>query len=222
MPRALCGPLPAPSYTRKALPFTSDYCSRSEWIVHWHFIRSRVELHRFHAFKDHTPFPNDFISIASGITESSPHLSTSRTAEIDAVFPFTKQDSARICLKSALVVSRIFRYLVSPNTALRTPPPPPPRPIPYMACCELLSFHTLTTLLSRVRTALCLGDLSRCYDLLDRPEPATEVADAERVIEEMQGAADSLAESIGKESVFGRALAVGREGGIGCEGGCPF
>lgn len=87
-----------------------------------------------------------------------------------------------------------------------------------MACYKLLSFHTLTTLLSRVRTTLCSGDLSRCYHLLDRPEPATEVADAERVIEEMQRAADALRESIDEETVFGRALNVRGD----TVGGCPF
>jgi hypothetical protein len=66
-------------------------------------------------------------------------------------------------------------------------------------------------LLSKVRTAMCSGDLSGCYYLLDRPTPATDVQGAERLIEELQQGLNALSASIRADAVFEGMAAVARE-----------
>lgn len=163
-------------------------------------------------------------------SRSPRRLSISLMTDIDSIFPFTEQESASICLKSALVVSRIFRHLPSPDPSYSdaaswgpetsvsklaatsiTTVIGSPRSLPYMKCCELQSFYALNMLLGRIRAAMYSGALSSCYHLLDRPVPATEVNDAERLIEELQQGIHWLTLSIRADNIFGGVASVARE-----------
>ncbi|KAL4736266.1 hypothetical protein BDV11DRAFT_211359 [Aspergillus similis] len=102
--------------------------------------------------------PLDFLALDASRTSSGPvedfHLPTSQTGQVNSHFPFTQQESIRICLHSSLVVSRVFRRLPSPNPSYsdttvdvtaavsRTSRRPlsSPRSVPYMASCQLQSF----------------------------------------------------------------------------------
>lgn len=197
--------------------------SRNLWAISNAFIHtSRLTLHRARAFLDRPIFLDehcDFLAIDTFQASSRPaqdfHLSTKRIAEIKALFPFSEQESVRICLHSSLVVSRVFRRLPSPNptysdtTELQTAVPwasrrplASPRSIPYMARCQLHSFYTLAMVLWLVRTAMCSGNLSSYSYLLDRPSATTEVQDAERLMEELQSGLEALAWSIQADVVF--------------------
>ncbi|KAL4982632.1 hypothetical protein BDW68DRAFT_170505 [Aspergillus falconensis] len=203
--------------------------SRNLWAISSSLIHtSRITLHRSRAFLD-TPmfldercdFPaNDTVQASSSALRSAHLLQfpEGRVAEINALFPFTEEQSIRICLHSALVVSRVFRRLPSPNLAysdiadavtVTTTPSAArraelgsPRSIPYMACFQLQSFYILAMVLWRVRTAMCSGNLRSCYYLLDQPSAATEVQDAERLLEELQYGMEALANSVLADVVF--------------------
>ena len=47
--------------------------------------------------------------------------------------------------------------------------------------------------------------------MLDRPDPATEIGDAERLIEELRQGVDVLSASIRADSIFERVQAMARE-----------
>ncbi|KAF9888907.1 hypothetical protein FE257_008277 [Aspergillus nanangensis] len=203
--------------------------SRNMWVVARAIIHtSRIALHKFRAFLDH-PIPLETGSELKSINDveylhNPQSLLPSRTAQIQSIFPFTEQESAKICLKSALVVSRIFRDLPSPNPnysdtesdqtaeTCKTRPGTAsaihgsPRSIPYLACCELQSFYVLVMLLRRVRASAYLGDISSCYYLLANPQPESEVQDAERLLEELRNALISLKTSIQADTVFGGVI----------------
>lgn len=142
---------------------------------------------------------------------------------IDFRFPFTEEESAKRCLKSALVVPRIARQLHLPNpytfwhdasssmpTAINCPPRYP-QTLPYMACCKMQSFYALTMLHRNVRAALYTGDLPSCYHLLSDPQPESEVQNAERLIEELRRAIEFLGISIQSDAVFEGVISMARE-----------
>ncbi|KAF4167620.1 hypothetical protein CNMCM6936_004677 [Aspergillus lentulus] len=144
--------------------------------------------------------------------------SPARVADIECIFPFTEQESTSICLKSALVMSRVFRQLSSPNPdsgleadGKASDRSRSPRGLPHMACCTLQRVYAICMLLSKVRTALCSGDLSSCCYLLDRPTPAADVQDAERLTEELQQVLNALSASIRADAVFEGMAAMARE-----------
>ncbi|GIJ86557.1 hypothetical protein Asppvi_005446 [Aspergillus pseudoviridinutans] len=97
------------------------------------------------------------------------------------------------------------------GTARALRPSRSPRELPHLACCTLQGFYTISMLLSKVRRALCSGDLSSCYYLLDRPTPATDVQDTERLIEELQQSLNALSASIRADAVFEGLAAAARE-----------
>jgi hypothetical protein len=53
--------------------------------------------------------------------------------------------------------------------------------------------------------------LASCYHLLDRPESATEVSDAERLIEELRHAVESLGIPLKQDKIFEGVAGVGQE-----------
>lgn len=71
-----------------------------------------------------------------------------------------------------------------------------------MACFQLQSFYILAMVLWRIRTAMCSGNISSCAYLLDRPCAATEVQDAERLVEELRYGMEALERSIAADVVF--------------------
>lgn len=196
--------------------------SRNLWAISNAFVHTaRLTLHRVRAFLDRPLFTQHYCDyLASGTYQSSGEghdlrLSTGRMAEIKALFPFTEDESVRICFHSSLVVSRIFRRLPAPNpmysdtTEVEKVVPwasrrdlASPRSIPYMACCQLQSFCTMAMVLWRVRTAMCSGNLAGYSYILDRSSSLSQVQDAERVIEELQLGMEALGRSIQADTVF--------------------
>lgn len=196
--------------------------SRNLWSISNALVHTaRLTLHRVRAFPDRPvliPDYCDYLAIGSKQSSEEAHdfyLSSGRIAEINAVFPFTEQESVKICFHSCLVVSRVFRRLPSPNpmysdtTESEDTVPwssrrslASPRSIPYMACCELQSFCIMAMILWKVRTAMCSGNLASYLYLLDRPSCSTQWQDAERLVEELQYGMEALARSIQADTVF--------------------
>ncbi|OOQ81616.1 Zn(II)2Cys6 transcription factor [Penicillium brasilianum] len=196
--------------------------SRNLWSISNALVHTaRLTLHRVRAFTDRPvliPGYCDYLAIGSKQSSEGAHdfyLSSGRIAEINAVFPFTEQESIKICFHSCLVVSRVFRRLPSPNPmysdTTETEDTVPwasrrslasPRSIPYMACCELQTFCIMAMILWKVRTAMCSGNLASYLYLLDRPSCSTQWQDAERLVEELQNGMEALARSIQADTVF--------------------
>lgn len=156
-----------------------------------------------------------------------------RLADIDMRFPFSEQESTNISLKAALALSRILRNLQWPDpsysdassgnkqsdaiddlTGISVPPtlhPQYPRCLPYLACCGMQSYYVLIILLRKVHTSLRVGDLSTCYYLLIHPEPGTERADAERLIEELRHGSKLVCDFMSSNAVFEGISDMARE-----------
>lgn len=198
---------------------------------------ARIKLHRFRAFGDYPVFLDKFCDLSSinssHFSEFSFTLSPGKLADIGSIFPFTEQESTHICLKAALVLSRILRHFAWPNPfysdavaagkssdALRdsmgscAPPATRlqyPRSLPYLACCGMQSCYVLMMLLRKVRSSLCSGDLSTCYYLLGHPEPGTGRQDAERLIEELRHGVKSVCLFMASNAVFEGVVGMARE-----------
>ncbi|KAE8419381.1 hypothetical protein BDV36DRAFT_136558 [Aspergillus pseudocaelatus] len=204
------------------------FAPRNLWAITSAIIHSaRIRLHRFRAFLDHPLFLGEHCGLNSinriDFLNTSHPLSPSRLTKINSTFPFTEQESAAICLKSSLTVSRVFRHLTPPNLYYTDAPSDNdalpgsstsrfcPRSLPYMACCQMQSFYALTMLLRRVRTSLSSGDLQACYHLLSQPEPGSEVQDAERLVEELRHGLESLSASMRADVAFEGVVGMARE-----------
>ncbi|KAL2814372.1 hypothetical protein BDW59DRAFT_167197 [Aspergillus cavernicola] len=202
--------------------------ARNLWAIALLFVHTaRIKLHRFTAFGDcpllldkscdlKTANFSNFTSSSS----SSPGPPQAWALDVDSTFPFTTQESTDICLRSALVLSRILRTLPPPNpgyvegvspshasVVLNGRPaanlgPQYPRSLPYLTCCTMQSCYVLVMLLRRLRASLCSGDLSTCYYLLRCAQAGTEIQDAERAIEELRNGIESLWVSLKSDSVF--------------------
>ncbi|KAL5359441.1 hypothetical protein BJX96DRAFT_58059 [Aspergillus floccosus] len=189
------------------------FATRTMWEIARAFIHtSRVTLHCLRAFPDQ-PFLGQYFRPTS--PSAAPQLSSARIMEIEAVYPFTEQESLITCLKSSLAVSRIFAHLAAPNPhysdaeflADRTPsalnsPPLYPRSLPYTACCELQSASVLVVVLEKVRARSCSGDFKPLYFLLNNPQMETEKQDVERLSEELQNGVKALLSSLRRNSIF--------------------
>lgn len=187
---------------------------------------SRIKLHRFIAFQDKPLFLDKHCDLATvsldDLTAIPPTLSQGWMLNPESDFPFTAQHSARVCLKSSLVIARILRNLPCPDPSFSESSPigdtvgPPkhasyPRSLPYLACCSMQSCYVLIMLVRLVRSCLYLGDISPCHFLLSDPEPGSEVQDAERLVEEMRNGIASLHASLTADSIFGGVSRMARE-----------
>lgn len=178
---------------------------------------ARVRLHRFRAFMDIPLFLEkycDLASINSRGLSSAP--SPVWVAERESTFPFTEQESSKICLKAALVVATCFRqlpYLVPSGLGAceRIMTRKWPHTIPYFVCCAMQSSYTLLMLLHKLRACLATDRLANCYHLLDKPEPTSEISDAERLAEELRHAVKSLGVSLKSDIIFEGVGDMGRE-----------
>ena len=199
--------------------------------------RARIKLHRYRAFGDYPIFLEKFCDLGSinGTPFSSfpPVLSPDPSTEIDSIFPFTRNESTNICLKAALVLSRILRTFSwsNPSFAHTTTNSKPcaaiddpmthytsltshsryPRSLPYLACCGMQSCYVLMMILRKIRTSLSVGNLSTCYFLLVHPEPGTERQDAERLIEELRHGVESVCCFMSSNAVFESVADMARE-----------
>lgn len=146
----------------------------------------------------------------------------------NSFFPFTEQESSNICLKTALVIATAFRNLPYPNPygtqALEISPMTSgsgisseglvrkyPRTIPYFACCAMQSCYSMLMILHKIRACLATDRLATCYHLLSKPEPASEVSDAERLIEELRHGVESLGICLKSDIIFEGVGGMGHE-----------
>ncbi|CAG8124819.1 unnamed protein product [Penicillium salamii] len=176
---------------------------------------SRTRLHRFRAFMDIPLFLDQYCDLASINSQGVSHdMSKSKwVTECEVAFPFTEQESSMICLKSSLVVSTIFRTLPFPSIPGHTSSSSIryPKTVPYFACSAMQSSYALLMLLHRVRASLATDRLANCYHLLNGPSPESEIADAERLTEELRHGVETLAKSLKSDVIFEGVGDMGRE-----------
>ncbi|KAJ5098446.1 hypothetical protein N7532_005447 [Penicillium argentinense] len=201
--------------------FGSDYeeqIAENLWrIGRINIYTARIRLHRFRAFMDIPLFLDkycDLTSINSHGLSSTP--SPAWVTERETSFPFTEEESSNICLKACLVVSTMFRNLPYPSQPglgpfERRPAYKTPHTIPYFACSAMQSCYTLLMLLHKVRACLATDRLGTCYHLLNKPEPATEASDAERLAEELRRGVECLGASLKSDIIFEGVGGMGHE-----------
>lgn len=133
--------------------------------------------------------------------------------DCEAPFPFTEEESSSICLKSSLVVATIFRALPYPQMPgqVSSGSPRYPKTLPYFACSAMQSSYALLMLLHRLRAATSTGHLVDCYHLLNKPSPESEIADAERLTEELRHGVEILGSSLRSDVIFEGVGGMGRE-----------
>ncbi|RAL14748.1 Zn(II)2Cys6 transcription factor, partial [Aspergillus homomorphus CBS 101889] len=179
---------------------------------------ARIKLHRFRAFSDVPIFLEKHCDLSSFRMDSIPAQGfTSTTAiEIEAFFPFSRDESSMICLKSALAISRAFKDIPCPRPPLSVYPILQDSALsplgsdregysgslPYFKCAAMQASYVLYMLVHRLRAALLSKRISICYPLLNHPEPGTEIQDAHRLVEELRNGAHSLILSMKRDTVF--------------------
>jgi hypothetical protein len=153
----------------------------------------------------------------------SPNMCTPKwTTDNDNPFPFTEQESSIICLKSSLAIASIFRSLPSSSpTSLdgyttgrhdsSFAPVKYPRIIPVFACSGMQGCYALLMLLHRLRACMATDRLATCYHLLNKPNPESEVADVERLTEELRHGVEILMRSMKSAVIFEGVGGMGRE-----------
>ncbi|KAE8149496.1 hypothetical protein BDV25DRAFT_125848 [Aspergillus avenaceus] len=191
---------------------------------------ARIRLHRYRAFTDIPLFVEKHCDLTA-VNERAAHTGPSSTFE--ALFPFTEQESSIICLKSSLAIARVFRYLPSPRQRQHANSPGGydslsimegsplvadnaaflrncPSTLPYFKCAAMQASYCLFMLLHRIRAALVSNRVSICHYLLAQPDPATEVQDVNRLMEELRHAIEYLKRSMEMDKVFEGFAAMGR------------
>lgn len=113
---------------------------------------------------------------------------------IGSLFPFNKQESSLICLKSALAIARAFEDIASASSShghfhssqdMLEPPSDVsqvPYILPFFSCAAMQSSYVLFMSHYRLRAALLSNQVFNHYYLLHHPEPGSEVQDAERLL----------------------------------------
>lgn len=171
----------------------------------------------------------DLASIeADGYHGSAASTSSAWIAHRKATFPFTEQESARICLKASLTVATMYRNLPYPHPCgagtcdsgslnrkamdrSQCCTVKFPRSIPWFVCTAMQCSYAILMLLHQLKACLETGRLITCYHLMDRPEPATEVADAERLIEELCHGIEYIGSIFKSDLIFEGVGSMGRE-----------
>ncbi|KAJ5546283.1 hypothetical protein N7494_003868 [Penicillium frequentans] len=215
---------------RETFDFEGEsYIAENMWRISRIMINTaRIRLHRFRAFIDIPLFLDRYCDLISINSHGFSHPSPSNVAHWQSTFPFTEQESSNICLKSSLVIANAFRSLPYPHPCgpetckrgslnrrvmVRSPccVGRAPRTVPFLGCSAMQGSYTLLMLSHRVRSCLESGRLASCYHLLGRPEPATEISDAERLIEELKHAVESLGLPVKQDNIFEGIAGVGHE-----------
>ncbi|KAE8333921.1 hypothetical protein BDV39DRAFT_211954 [Aspergillus sergii] len=183
-----------------------------------------IRLHRFRAFMDIPLFVEKHCDLTA-INDKAPYPEVS--SNFEAVFPFTEQQSSVRCLKSSLAVARAFRSLPRPQpsrsargsgdhdsptvaesldipsaVSSTTLGATSPSALPYFKCTAMQASYSMFMLVHRIRAAIASNRLSVCYPLMASPEPATEIQDARRLIEELRHAIECLKHSMERDMVF--------------------
>ncbi|KAJ5199982.1 Tetratricopeptide-like helical [Penicillium cf. griseofulvum] len=190
--------------------------AQTMWMISRMFIHaSRNRLHRFRAFMDIPLFLDKYCDLAAINSANFPHETSAPkwVANCETSFPFTEQESSVICLKSALVITTIYRNLPYPNPHGSVPSRSTtyPKTIPYFACSAMQSCYALLMLLHRLRASLATDRLASCYHLLHDPTPVSEIADAERLREELRHGVEILGRSLKSDVIFEGVGGMGRE-----------
>ncbi|PYH85783.1 hypothetical protein BO82DRAFT_139919 [Aspergillus uvarum CBS 121591] len=198
---------------------TEGLAGRSFGLIASALIHSaRIKLHRFRAFSDIPIFLEKHCDLSSLRIDgsASQEFSSVTATEIDSFFPFSKDESCMICLKSSLAVARAFKDVPSPysptsrstdleNASMTTLAPVQDGyygSLPYFKCAAMQASYVLYMLVHRIRAALSSRRLSICYPLLNCPEAGTEIQDAHRLIEELRNGAHSLILSMKRDLVY--------------------
>ncbi|KAJ5952198.1 uncharacterized protein N7479_010611, partial [Penicillium vulpinum] len=182
--------------------------AQTMWMISRMFIHAaRTRLHRFRAFMDIPLFLDRYCDLAAINSADFPHQTSAPkwVTDCEASFPFTEQESSTICLKSSLVVTTIYRTLPYPNpldSTFSSRSTTYPKTIPYFACSAMQSCYALLMLLHRLRASLATDRLADCYHLLSNPTPESEIADAERLREELRHGVEVLGSSLKSDVIF--------------------
>ncbi|KAL5338204.1 hypothetical protein BJX70DRAFT_398918 [Aspergillus crustosus] len=208
------------------------FAARNLWAFALLFVHTaRIKLHSYLAFGDypllsHKPSDAKTTNLSTNLTSSSatppstnyaPHPWPTNASNNAAYRSTTQQESAEICLNSALTISRISRHLPPPYPEPTNPSEHKrpsismnmnmtlnsanhfPRSLPYLTCGIMQSCYVLGTLIQRLRASLYTRDFSACRYLLRAPSASstgtgtrTEVQDAERAVEELQNGIEVL------------------------------
>ncbi|KAJ5492285.1 hypothetical protein N7453_010382 [Penicillium expansum] len=191
--------------------------AQNMWMISRMFIHAaRTRLHRFRAFMDIPLFLDKYCDLTAINSADFPHQTSPPkwVTDCEISFPFTEQESSIICLKSSLVVTTIYRNLPYPNPLGSAPSsrsPTYPKTIPYFACSGIQSCYALLMLLHRLRASLATDRLADCYHLLNNPTPASEIADADRLKEELRHGVEILGRSLKSDVIFEGVGGIGRE-----------
>lgn len=140
-------------------------------------------------------------------------VSSLRSQDLDLYFPFTEADSIRVCLKSALAISRGYESL-SPVIAH------PDRPqsidpektsttddkvrylLPFFACSAMQSSYVLLMCHYRLRAALVSENIALCHHLLNTPVIDSEVQDVERSMREIRQGLEAMLDAMRGAQIF--------------------
>ncbi|CAG8937041.1 unnamed protein product [Penicillium salamii] len=186
---------------------------------------ARLKLHRFRAFGDHPVFLDKFCDLSSVTNLLFSELPVSASpgwlSEVASFHPFTEEDSTQVCLRSALVLSRVMRAISWPNisqsedvvgvSSLSPYRVQYPRSLPYIACCGMQSCYVFMMLLRKIRTSVNSNEFSDSRYLLGWTEPGTERQAAERFIEELRHGVKSICAFMSANTVFGGIMDMARE-----------
>lgn len=71
--------------------------------------------------------------------------------------------------------------------------------------------YALLMLLHRLRACMATDRLATCYHLLNRPSPASEISDVERLTEELRHGVEILVQSMKSAVIFEGVGGMGRE-----------
>lgn len=151
---------------------------------------------------------------------------TPQSATDSSSSPFTSEQATIACLKSSLSVARAFRSLSEglslPNTV--NPPCQAPKSkllststreisgsLSYFRCAGMQACYSLFMILHQIQAALASQSLSSCYYLLGQSEPATELQDARRLMEEVRHGIECISISLRADAGFEAIAAMSRE-----------
>ncbi|GKZ19558.1 hypothetical protein AbraCBS73388_004367 [Aspergillus brasiliensis] len=187
------------------------HATRTMWTIARILIHmARVRLHRYRAFMDIPLFLDKHCDIAA-IQDNRELAQFRLQPSFESAFPFAEQQSSLICLKSALALARAFESLASPGSKYpigsvlatqATNSPATTHIVPYFACGAMQGSYVLLMIHYQLDAALLSNQVSSYRHLLHRPEPTSEVQDAERLLRELRQGVESILGSMTSANMF--------------------